>query len=183
MQEAVNPIETEMKEITTQLAAERKKWSEIRTIIRAFALTHAGENRNRVKSQKYADSVVDSVRLGQMPSPAGGEEALLAFMKAQVGARIDKKLEQITPIEIVAKPAPEPQPEPPAKPKRKREERQMRQKPRRRQRRRSRRLPITMSMSVRDVIENLPTIALLISRLNDLLNPIAKPDSATGEAA
>jgi hypothetical protein len=37
---------------------------------------------------------------------------------------------------------------------------------------------IRESLDVNDVVQHLPTIALLVSRLNDLLNPVAKPSDA-----
>lgn len=133
---------------------EKKKWNERRKIIRAFALTEAGINRNGINSQKYADSVVDSVRLGCLPAPEGDEESLLAFMREQCALRIAKKLDSIT-VEVPKK------------------SRRVRSKGKRKA------APITMSMSVDDVIRHLPQIALLISRLNDVLNPSSTEGGAS----
>ena len=104
--------------------------------------------------------MVDAVRLdGSGAASSQPDDELIESMKSTVKAKLAAKIEASVDAKKKSPP--------------KKNQRLTRlAKPNRRP---NRRRPLPKTMDVASVIENLPTIALLISRLNEILNPISDP--------
>jgi hypothetical protein len=140
------------------------QWTGLRTQLRLFAIAEAGEHAEALKCERFADSAIDSIRAGHFAYPARPGMTLIEHLQSTTKMKLDEKLaayllkKQLPPVEILRRPS--------------------------NRQRRAKRIgeeterngaPITVSMDVEDVISNLPMMALLVSRLNDLLNPVANP--------